>query len=118
MKGMGVQVSTVEVGIAGEQSVAEVAVSVRGAIFTPVLSVSVAHADTTGEAPELCLPSSGSRSGARCTSGVSQLSLQTSTKVAMPSCSSTPLERVFLSEGTCWAQSAQQSAEGSRRLNT
>ncbi|BDA49831.1 probable trafficking protein particle complex subunit 11 at N-terminal half [Coccomyxa sp. Obi] len=58
------EVSTVEVGIAGEQSAAEVAVSVRGAIFRPVLSVSVAHADTAGEAPELSLPPSGSAPGA------------------------------------------------------
>lgn len=67
------QVSTVEVGVAGERLNAEVAISVRASIFRPVLSLSVAYADTSGEAPELFLSSSVNSSGARLRSAVCKL---------------------------------------------
>ena len=62
-----------EVGVAGEQLTAEVAVSLRGAIFRPVLSVSAAHADTAAQAPWLSLPSTGSSSGVQGASEVCEL---------------------------------------------
>ena len=58
------QVGALEVAAAGEEASADITVSVKGALFRAILSLSAAYPDAAGAAPELFLTPSSISAGA------------------------------------------------------